>query len=188
MTRTIDLTAGTLHIEDRVSNVGASTVTADYAHHPALGGDLLDGRVTVRTGARVFVNDWNAGVVGIPAGQSLRWPPSNEMDLTDVDEHDRRAFGWLEDFDSPWAEVRNATTGLGVRLEWDGRTMPYAWYWRELGSSKGWPWFGRGRVLAIEPSSTQASGADRRSTLTIPAGECVAMSVRMTALHVDLYL
>lgn len=182
VTRTIELAADTLRIADRISNVGASTITADYAHHPALGADLLDGRVTVRSGARVFVNDWTAGVVGIPAGQSLPWPPTEEMDLTDVPESGRRAFGWLESFDSPWAEVRNATAGLGVRLEWDGRVMPYAWYWRELGTSAGWPWFGRGRVLAIEPSSTQASGTERRSALTLAAGEHVDVSISMTAL------
>ncbi|NJL95128.1 MAG: hypothetical protein HC915_16120 [Anaerolineae bacterium] len=39
-------------------------------------------------------------------------------------------------------------------LSWDKAAFPYAWYWQEMHSSPGYPWYKGVYVMAIEPASS----------------------------------
>ena len=94
-------------------------------------------------------------------------------------------FGWLTDFAEGRAAIEGVTSGLTVELEWDAALLPFAGIWQELSTAEGFPWFGRARVMAIEPASTPTSGPGRRQTLEIPAlaekQVDIALSVYSTA-------
>ena len=174
-------------VADRITNRSGSGVTFDFAQHPALGGAFLDGECEIQTGARTFVNDFEAGLAGVAAGSAHVWPNVVKEDGTTVDlrkvpgnDSSRSAFGWLADFDGYWASVSNPKLGLSVRLDWDGALLPYAWFWQELNGMPGWPWFGRARVLAIEPSSTQTSGPDRASVIALGPHETITTSITVS--------
>ena len=169
--RHVSLNDGSLRIDDRLENLSTVELELDYVHHPAFGGDFLSGSCTIESGARVFINDTEGGWAGAPFGSRHRWPRvdghTETLDLRRVPASDepRALFGWLTDFEQPWASISNGR--LSARLDWDGQVMPHAWLWQELGGSTGWPWFGRARTVAIEPSSTPTSGPDRQSAVSL---------------------
>lgn len=158
----------TLQIRDVLTNSSARDVTIDYVSHPAFGGDFLDGECLVTTGAARFDSDPDSGVAPldlrrVPAPPDAAW-----------------SFGWLSDFSTGWASIVNPQAGLGVRLDWDARILPFAWWWQELNASEGPPWFRRARIMAIEPASTVTSGDARAHSLTIPAGAQVLIPISLT--------
>ncbi len=53
-----------------------------------------------------------------------------------------------------WAELTRTDGALGGALSWDADLFPVAWLWEELGAGQGQPWFGRGRVIGIEPCTS----------------------------------
>jgi len=184
--RVISIAENAVTIEDRVSNLSGVPLTFDLVQHPAFGGKFLDGECEIRTGARTFVNDLQAGIDEVAPGSSHSWPnvlreDGSHIDLSAVPGNDanRSAFGWLTDFDGYWATVANPKHDLTVRLDWDGSNLPHAWFWQELTATRGWPWFQRARVLAIEPSSTQTSGPERASAVTLKGNGEISVAVTL---------
>jgi len=173
-----------LQIYDTLTNLSDVELELDYVSHPAFGGPFLEGTCRIDTGARTFTTDPDTdGNVAEPA-TSHAWPhvSGSGLDLREVAKQGERrmVFGWLSDFTSHWASITNEDLGLGVRLEWDGTHLPYAWFWQELNHSVGFPWYRRARVIAIEPSSTQTSGPDRRSVLTLAPHASVRIPLTVT--------
>ena len=64
-------------------------------------------------------------------------------------------------------------------MVWSAQDFPYAWLWQEFNASLGFPWFGKGYVMAVEPNTSYpavgiASVAERTGTQrTIDAGQTV---------------
>lgn len=175
--RALSVRGSSLELVDMLTNTSDEPLTVDYSSHPALGGDLLGAECTVSTNAATFVPDPGLG------GTSVEWP--GHLDSLPGPGKNSGRFGWLEGFpsggdDAAWVSVFNPTLGLGARLSWDSATLPYAWWWQEFTSSNDFPWFGRARVFALEPSSTQTSGPSRSSAITIPARGSLAVPLRLS--------
>ncbi len=184
--RTVELTGSTLRITDSLSNLSTVPIEFDYSHHPAFGGRFLEGTCRIQSGATRFTPDPQRNG-GAESGSAQAWPwgtstAGDRIDLRDVAPvgEARAVFGWLDGFTEHWASITNLDLDLTVRLEWDGAQLPYAWLWQELGSSEGFPWYQRARVVAIEPASTQTSGAERRSVLRLGARETTQISISAT--------
>lgn len=182
--RRVSVSDGSLRIDDRLENLSGVELQFDYMHHPAFGGDFLIGECAIQSGAATFVNDSDGGWDGAPFGSRHAWPlvegVTETVDLRRVPSPDepRALFGWLTDFDESWASVSNGR--LVARLDWDRQVMPHAWLWQELGGSAGWPWFGRARTVAIEPSSTPSSGPDRDSVLWLAPHKAVETWIQLS--------
>lgn len=56
--------------------------------------------------------------------------------------------------DTAWYRVENSSLGMGMKVEWDGKEMPYLWYWQEYGATEGYPWYGRHYNIGLEPFSS----------------------------------
>ncbi|MER6943076.1 DUF4432 family protein [Nonomuraea sp. NPDC000554] len=172
---------------DVLHNLSDVEVEIDYVNHPAFAGPLLDGRCSVDTGARVFTADPDTDGNIAAGGTSHAWPWIERAEGTTVDlrvvpppGERHMAFGWLSDFDGHYAAITNHDLGLTVRMEWDGTHLPYAWWWQEINHMKGFPWYRRARVIAIEPSSTVTSGPSRRSVLRVPGGSSVRLPMTVS--------
>lgn len=177
----------TLTIRDVIRNLATRDVRVDYVQHPAFGGAFLDGDVLIEVGARRFVPDGDTIDARLPGERRYHWPAGaapdrtvRALDVLPPDNESAIAFGTLVDFEVPWAQISNRSTGVAVRLDWDGSAMPYAWLWQEFAGTEGWPWFRRARVIAIEPSSTPTGGPDRESVLVVTASSERAVEVRLT--------
>lgn len=71
-------------------------------------------------------------------------------------DHVRSRFAVVADVPAGRAAVRSPTTGWGVDLEWDERTLPHVWVWHEMRASGG-RWRGQAELLGIEPASVPHS-------------------------------
>jgi hypothetical protein len=188
--RELQVTGPSVVIEDVLTNQSDVPLEIDYVYHPAFGGEFLDGRCVVDTGARRYTADPSTEGSFVAPGTEHAWPwaipdQGGRIDLRDVPPptESRMAFGWLSDFDGSWASITNTDLGLSVRLEWDGTHMPYAWFWQELNWTEGFPWHRRARAFAIEPSSTQTGGPARRSVLVLGPEESVRIPLTITLAH-----
>jgi hypothetical protein len=43
---------------------------------------------------------------------------------------------------------------MGVGMVWDGKLFPYAALWQETGAIRGYPFYGKAYVVALEPNSS----------------------------------
>ncbi len=177
--REISVVGNVINIKDAITNLSDLKLEFDYSSHPAFGGSLLDGEVTIETSAQKFhLDEENVSQHGL-SGSTHEWPliKSENGSVLDVSHLPSPptplgVFGWLSDFgDKKWYRVKNIEKNIAFELEWDSDYLNYAWFWLEFNNSQGFPWFGKVRTFAIEPSSTQTSGKSRKSLLQLQANE-----------------
>ena len=151
-------------LRERLSNAGRTEVEFIWGHHPAHGGAVPLARLPVgrgRAGARrrrnlrIPVPPARAGVEGRLGGsRSGTSSPSCRR-------HGARRdmVGYFLGFEQGWWAVTNREHRVGFGLAWDANVFPFTCFWHELRASEGFPWFGRGYALALEPvTSWPAAG------------------------------
>ncbi|VZO37968.1 aldose 1-epimerase [Occultella aeris] len=191
--RTIRLDGAGVSITETCENTGPDPIGVMWSHHPAFGAPLLADGARITTGARTFLADAKSPGTHLSAGASGAWPlavaaDGSARDLSIVPGHDERVatFGYLTDLgtDGAWAEITNASLGLGVRLSWDETVWPHAWFWQELHASPGHPWWREAYVCAIEPASTipghGIAGAREEELLHLAGGESRTATIEAT--------
>jgi uncharacterized protein DUF4432 len=129
-----------------------------WGHHPALGAPFLSPACRIDTGARTLVVDADYDGLSVPLPRNSRhewqgvdcdairrFPPAGEP---------RDLVAYLLEFEHAWWAVTNHDLGVGFGMAWDAEIFPVACMWQELGATTGFPWFGRGYALAIEPNTS----------------------------------
>ncbi|GAB2845240.1 DUF4432 family protein [Microbacterium insulae] len=178
--RKLRIVGASLVQKDTLINLSDLGVELDYVSHPAFGGAFLDGRCRVETDAATFTLDPDES-----GERTAPWPRSPAADGTPdlravpSPGQSSRAFGWLSGFTEGWYSITNADLGLAVRVEWDARMLPHAWWWQELNASADHPWFRRARIMAIEPASTTTSGPGRGTTLRLEPRAAVEITIAL---------
>lgn len=194
MERRLTLDGARLVVEETIA--ADAPALAVWGQHVTFGSDLLDGPVEITTSARrvAACASYDPAANPLKPGAAGDWPllpgrggPDATVDLS------RPAPGWaasacLMDLGAaPWAMVCRPDAGLAARLDWTADPWPLAWLWVELGGTTGGPWFGRARLLGIEPCTTWPSTgmANARraggAILSLAAGEvrkaCISLAV-----------
>ena len=133
--REISVDGNVIEITDVITNLSHVELEFDYSSHPAFGGALLDGEVTIETSAQKFhLDEELAGPHGIP-GSTHAWPlikgqNGSVLDLSRLPSPPTRlgVFGWLSDFgDKKWYRVKNIDTDIALELEWESEFLDFAW-------------------------------------------------------------
>jgi hypothetical protein len=192
--RRVSVAGDALTVTDDIENLSPDTVETRIVQHPAFGSPFLDDQSYVVTSAAKIVTDAAApgslagkGVIGrpdevLPAGpvrDSIRLPGPGAGDSL---------FAALTDFETAEVTFCSPTRGMAVRLEWDGRVLPHAWFWIEANAGSGFPWFRRLYAIAVEPANVLPGegGAPphvRGGTGTrIAGGETVTLTTSLTRL------
>ena len=146
--RTIRISADrpVLWIDERIDNDSDLPFAYAWGHHPAF---------AARTGMDI---DLPAGPVRFEAlGATGTWPavarPDGRMEALDrVPAPPVSRVGVLPDRPAGWAALREPGTGHGVALAWDLAAFPHLALWQQIGGPE-FPWYGRARIVALEPVS-----------------------------------
>ncbi|MFM9151900.1 MAG: hypothetical protein ACKOPU_06495 [Candidatus Planktophila sp.] len=186
--REISLEKNQISIKDQITNLSSLDLEFDYSSHPAFGGTLLDGEVSIETSATKFTLDEESDSShGVP-GSTHQWPlikneNGSNLDVSKLPTNGSNlwVFGWLSEFAGPkWYRVINKEKNLTFEMRWESQYLDFAWFWLEFNSSQGFPWFGRVRTFAIEPSSTQTSGKSRKSILNLTPYQSTEFKQKVT--------
>jgi hypothetical protein len=186
--RVISLANNEISITDQITNLSGVDLEFDYSSHPAFGGSLLDGEVSIETSATKFTLDEESESVHGASGSTHQWPlikseNGKTLDVSKLPTHGSNlwVFGWLSEFDGPkWYRISNKEKNLSFEMRWESEYLDFAWFWLEFNSSQGFPWFGRVRTFAIEPSSTQTSGKNRKSILNLTPHQSTEIKQKVT--------
>lgn len=97
----------------------------------------------------------------VPAADPFAWPHGPGADGAVVDysvvpaKDTPSELFYLTGFpgETAWYEITRPNSPLGMRVEWDATAFPYLWYWQEFGGTRGYPWYGRGYNIGLEPSA-----------------------------------
>lgn len=186
--RVISLEKNEISITDQITNLSGVDLEFDYSSHPAFGGALLDGEVSIETSATKFTLDEESESAHGASGSTHQWPlikseNGKTLDVSKLPTNGSNlwVFGWLSEFDGPkWYRISNKEKNLSFEMRWESEFLDFAWFWLEFNSSQGFPWFGRVRTFAIEPSSTQTSGKNRKSILNLTPHQSTEIKQKVT--------
>jgi len=190
MTRRLRLIGDRLEVTEQIVADAACSVI--WGQHVTFGSDLLAGPVTLTTSALRLAAcaSYDPPANPLIPGSQGDWPhlpgPRGLEDLSNPPEG-AAALACLCDLGpAPWAEVRRVDGSLAVRLSWTADPWPLAWLWIETGGTMDAPWFGRGRMIGIEPCSTwpatglAAARAAGGQVIALTAGEVRTAHIALT--------
>jgi galactose mutarotase-like enzyme len=161
--KTISLhsTSGDLTISEDLINLAEHQVEISWAQHIAYGEPFVSNNLEVSVPAlRAVTSTFPVPYSKLPPSKEFDWPkaPASDgknLDLTIIPPRSERV---QEDFpitqlNSPEYILYNPNLDLGVRVSWNSEAFPYLWYWLSWGVPD-YPYFGRGRTLALEPTTS----------------------------------
>jgi len=168
LVRSLRLEGETLHIEDRIGNVGDRPASYLYGHHPCLaratfaGGrlEMTVADAAIPTGVAYVSND------RLEPAPSFTWPlaparATGVLDLADVPlAADGRQVHALLRPAVGRARVTCPQRRRAFTLGWDLAEQPYLLLWEDFRSDAGYPLWGGGDTLAVEFSTNPGRSAD----------------------------
>ncbi len=163
MRRELTVERDVLVLRERLTATGPRPIAVMWGHHPTFGSDLLAGPVEITSGAcKVSADDvYDPPSNPLRCGATGDWPllpgKTGAVDLGRP-EGPLAALAYLHDFTEPWVAIRRLDGAIAAALSWSGDRFPCAWLWYELGGTPQAPWFGRGRLVGIEPNTTRSAG------------------------------
>lgn len=196
MTRDLELDGDALCVTETAISDGPEEVPVIWGQHVTFGSDMLDGPVIVEAGARRVVVDDSYDPPANPwrPGASGAWPlVEGKTGVADLSRPTgpMAALAYMTDFEEPFVSIRRADGAVAAVLSWRGGVYDSVWYWCELGGTASAPWYGRGRLIGLEPASTALgsglSEAVRRGMriLRLGPGQPVTGAVRLRVFRPD---
>jgi galactose mutarotase-like enzyme len=143
-----------LRLEETVRNESDLSVPYLWGHHPAFPA-LPGGRIELpdcEVRAEPLLADGLSGEAG--TWPYLRDADGGERRLDQIGEGPRQRLLYATGLGAGWAVLRQPGGQPSVELAWDLAAFPVAWLWLQTGTEE-FPWFGRARVLTIEPQTAQ---------------------------------
>lgn len=154
-----------LFIEEVLINESDVSLRAMWGHHITFGQPFLDEQCSIRLPEHITVQPHPTAIHPqgrrVKGGQHYSWPLVEGTNGEALDLSRIPAPGTISDIvylsgfqRQGWYELFNQGKGLGFRVEWDARCMPYLWFWQEFGATLSYPWYGRAYTIGLEPFSS----------------------------------
>lgn len=190
MRRELRVEGDLLVIREQLRMTGPRPLDVMWGHHPTFGSDLLAGSVEITSAARCVSADaaYDPPANPLLPGAAGRWPmlpgKTGPVDLSRPTAP-LAAMAYLTEFEAPWVAIRRLDNAVAAALSWTAQRFPCAWLWYELSGTAEAPWFNRGQLIGIEPSTTwPASGLAKalragRPLLRLDPGEEYNAEIRL---------
>lgn len=153
-----------MRVDETLANESAVPLRAMWGHHIALGRPFLEPGCRIRLPGNPLVIPHEEPIHPsgrrVRGGRRYRWPlatgeAGGALDLSVIpDRGTMSEMLYLTELAEGSYEVENPMKGLGLRVTWDARTMPYLWFWQEYGATEIYPWYGRHYNVGLEPFSS----------------------------------
>jgi len=189
LTRTVRILddAATVQVEDSVQNIGIGQASFVWGHHPVF--PLTDESLIDAPPAMAEIEPSKAGGHLLESGQwpRLTSPEGTWEDLTRSPGDLTERLVYVHDVPEGWAAIRHPAGGPpSVAISWDVTAYPHLWLW-SLDGANGFPWYGRARMVGIEPQRAWPfdglEGAmERGQAITLDAGQTQSSWITMTLL------
>jgi hypothetical protein len=162
----IDAQKPLLSISEDLINVGEQDAELSWAQHIAFGEPFVGEDLKIEIPAtKARTHDYDMPHERLKRNVEFEWPfaPALEKEETiDLSKIPHKQERVQEDFPitdltSPEYALYNQKLDLGLKVRWNREAFPYLWYWLNWGTLN-YPWFGRGRTLALEPTTTTSTG------------------------------
>jgi hypothetical protein len=174
-----------LFINEVICNIGAEPFNLMWGHHPALGPPFLDATCVIDLPAHQGVSHPVERFATQPVmpNQQFIWPNVRGLNGANVDFSRTQApasgtadLVYLTNLTEGWYAVTNQDMRVSFGMAWTLESFPYLWYWHDANGTAGYPWYGRGYVLALEPWSSYpsmglAESVARNTHITLQPGE-----------------
>ncbi|HEX4424144.1 MAG TPA: aldose 1-epimerase [Terriglobales bacterium] len=154
---------GTLEIAEELQNDSAEKMDCTWGHHPAFGAPFLDDSCHILApSCRVKTQEeYVSPNSRLEKGQDREWPivlgrNGEKIDLSripakSVHSHD---MAYLYGFDRGWYGLFSDRLQVGFGISWDANVFKYLWFWQVYGGWAGYPWYGKGYNIGLEPVSS----------------------------------
>ena len=191
----IDRGAASMQLTEIISNDGQEPLDYMWGQHIAFEGSLLRSgdwqlvvpcsRVGTNTGPMTAKSALPAGarVNRLPTDGEFGWPMVKGADGSDIDlslfpDDSVKScdIAYLHELEDGWYALLNKRLRYAFHLSWQRELFPCIWFYQNFNGSFGYPWYGRGNGVALEPiSGFPALGLEesmlRGNHMTIQAGE-----------------
>jgi len=198
MRREISLDGDVLVLRERVHSTGPLPMKVMWGQHVTFGSDLLDGPFELGGNAGLLSVDddydppANPLVPGTLGTLSTIEGKSGPLDFTRPREP-IASLAYLHGYsgDRAWASMRRVDGRIAAVLSWQADRFPCAWLWCEIEGNTDPPWYGRTRLVGIEPCTTRPAsgiaGARRKggTLLTLLPGATLDSEVRLQVTAAD---
>jgi hypothetical protein len=151
----------TLHIDERLTNEGKTTLDIMWGHHIAFGLPFMEEGVHVETNAKTFMAEpsmppdrkFKSGKEFIwPMGESINEKSVDASRIGDVTAGSYSELCYLQGYpQQAFYSVKSKRFNIAFTLQWDGDLFPCAWLWEERYSTMDFPWWGKCYTVAVEP-------------------------------------
>jgi hypothetical protein len=159
--RAVELRGSGLHLTETVTNTSPDPVEVMWSHHPAFGPPLLASGAVLDVPVSMVIADDEAPGTMLEPGTSHSWPKARTVDGDELDlsivpgpDEPRAHLAYLTGFTDGHYTISNLDLDLAVRVSWPLEVFPHAWFWQEIHSGAGYPWYRRAYATAIEPCTT----------------------------------
>jgi len=159
-TKILTLEGSNYSVSEDIENIGEQDIELSWAQHIAYGEPFVSQDLQIDIPAiRAISHSYDMSHERIRRNTVFAWPfaPGIDGDKVDMTKIPERSSRVQEDFPitelrSPSYKLYNPSLNLGVEIGWNS-TFPYLWYWLNWGI-QNYPYFGRGRTLALEPTTS----------------------------------
>ena len=162
---TLDGRRAVFEISEDIMNAGEQEVELSWAQHIAFGEPFVGPDLVIDIPAiKAITHNYDMPQARVPREREFDWPfaPGLKGDKVDLSRIPPRSDRVQDDF--PIIELRktqyrlyNKSLDAGLEVSWNRETFPHLWYWLNWGVLD-YPWFGRGRTLALEPTTASHGG------------------------------
>jgi len=161
----LDRAETTLHVVEDIRNIGEQEVELSWAQHIAFGEPFVSEHLSIdipAVKARTQLNEVKQE--RLSRNKIFEWPiapglSGKGVDLQRIPDHAERVQDDLviTELREPRYRLYNSKLQLGVEVTWNPEVFHFLWYWLNWGVLD-YPWFGRARVLALEPVTGSEDG------------------------------
>ena len=196
--KTLTLEGSRLSISEDIQNLGEQEIELSWAQHIAYGEPFVSQDLEIDIPAvRAITHGYDMSHERLKRETSFDWPlaPGKDGGKVDLSKIPDRNLRIQEDFPitelpTPSYKIYNPTLDLGVELRWNS-AFPYLWYWLNWGILD-YPWFGRARTLALEPTTTtNTTGLQNQikdgTAVTLKAGKTLHGEILMELFRKIIY-